>query len=172
MGRQTSVPVIERKRRLDGSVEEYECERIAIDAGRRAVLRYVIPRERALEGSELVLRPGVVTIGHYWVDRSYYVYHWLEGSRSLAYYFSIATDLRIDERVVEYRDLVVDVLVRPSGEATVLDEEELPADLDPALRGVVNRSLETIQTNPRRLIAEIERASREALGPEAGRRRS
>ena len=172
MARQTSVPVIERKRRLDGSVEEYECERIAIDPGRSAVLRYVIDRERALEGTDLVLRPGLVTIGHYWVDRPYYVYHWLDGPRSLAYYFSIASDVRIDERVVEYSDLVVDVLVRPSGEATVLDEDELPSDINAAYRGVIARALETIQTNPRRLIAEVERASREALRSPAARKRS
>src|SRR5438876_1054159 len=93
MARQTSTPVIERKRRLDGSVVEYECERIVIDPGKRAVLRYVIDRTRQLEGSDLVLRPGMVTIGHFWVDRPYTVYHWLEAQRSLAYYFSVATEL-------------------------------------------------------------------------------
>jgi predicted RNA-binding protein associated with RNAse of E/G family len=172
MARQTSTPVIERKRRLDGSVVEYECEPIVIDPGKRAVLRYVIDRTLQLEGSDLVLRPGMVTIGHFWVDRPYTVYHWLDAQRSLAYYFSVATDVRIDENVVEYSDLVVDVLVKPSGESTVLDEDELPPDLDPALRAVIARALEAVATNPRRLVAEIERASREALRPQAGRTRS
>jgi predicted RNA-binding protein associated with RNAse of E/G family len=165
MGRQTSPTTIERKTRLDGSVSEYACERIVIEPGRRAVLRYVIDRERALEGSDLILTPGMVTIGHYWVDRPYNVYHWFEGDRTAAYYFSLATETTIGEDVVAYTDLSVDVLVRPSGETTVLDEEELPPDLDPRLRAVVARALETIATNPRRLVAEIERATREALRP-------
>ncbi len=165
VGRQTSAPIIERKTRLDGSVVEYRCERLVVEPGRRAVLRYVIDRERALPGTEIVLRPGHVTIAHYWVDRSYNVYHWLDGPRTIAYYFSLATDTVIDDEAVTYTDLVVDVLARQSGEITVLDEEELPPDLDPARRAVIARALESIATNPRRLVADIERASRAALSP-------
>ncbi len=164
MGRQTSASIIERKTRLDGSVVEYRCERLVVESGKRAVLRYVIDRERALPGTEIVLRPGQVTIAHYWVDRSYNVYHWLDGARTIAHYFSVATDTVIGEGIVSYADLVVDVLVRPTGETLVLDEEELPPDLDPARRAVIARALESIATNPRRLVAEIERESRAALG--------
>ena len=38
------------------------------------------------------------------------------------------------EDVVGYTDLVIDVLLRPSGETIVLDEEELPPDLAPSQR--------------------------------------
>lgn len=143
---------------------EYRCERLVVEPGKRAVLRYVIDRERPVAHTDIVLRPGDVTVAHYWVDRSYNAYHWLRGDRTIAHYFSIATGTTIDEGVVAYTDLVVDVLVRQSGELTVLDEEELPPDLDPAHRAAIARALESIGTNPRRLVVEIERESRAALG--------
>src|SRR6266480_871019 len=46
--------------------------------------------------------------------------------------------------VIAYTDLVVDVLLRPSGETIVLDEEGLPPDLAPARRIHIARALEAI----------------------------
>jgi predicted RNA-binding protein associated with RNAse of E/G family len=164
MARQTSAAVTERKTRLDGTVSEYRCERLSLEVGRRAVLRYVIDRDRVIGDTGIELRRGQITIAHYWIDRPYNVYHWLDGARTIAYYCNIASDTIIGEDLVGYTDLVVDVLLRPSGETIVLDEEELPADLAPALRIHVARALETIAAGPRRLVAEIERETRAALG--------
>jgi predicted RNA-binding protein associated with RNAse of E/G family len=111
----------------------------------------------------IVLRPGQITIAHYWIDRPYNVYHWLDGSRTIAYYCNIATDTAIDADMVSYTDLVIDVLLRPTGETIVLDEEELPPDLAPARRIHIARALETIASGPRRLAAEIERETRAVL---------
>jgi len=164
MARQTSAAVTERKTRLDGTVSEYRCERLSLEVGRRAVLRYVIDRDQAIGDTGIALHPGQITIAHYWSDRLYNVYHWLDGARTIAYYCNIASDTIISEDLVGYTDLVVDVLLRPSGETIILDEEELPADLAPALRIHVARALETIAAGPRRLVAEIERETRAALG--------
>ncbi len=164
MARQTSAVIIERKTRLDGTVSEYRCERLALDVDRRAVLRYVMDREWIIADTGLVLRPGQITIAHYWRDRPYNVYHWLDGVRTIAYYCNIASDTTIGEEMVAYTDLVVDVLLRPSGETLVLDEEDLPPDLPPARRIHIARALETISAGPRRLVAEIERETRAALG--------
>src|SRR5256885_16000254 len=128
------TPIIERKTRLDGTVVEYPCDALAVEPGRRAVVRYVTDRDRHLEGTDLVLRAGTVTIGHFWTDRPYNVYHWLEHARTIAFYVSIATDTTIGPEAIAYTDLVVDVLLRPSGAIDVLDEEELPPDLDPRRR--------------------------------------
>ncbi len=156
--------IVERKRRLDGSVEEFLCDGLALEPGRRAVLRYVIERDRSVgPGGLLPLRPGNMTIAHYWHDRAFNVYHWLDGRRTIGYYCNIAAETSIAADAVEYLDLVVDVLLRPSGAIDVLDEEELPADLSPAHRGTIARALEELVTNPRRLIAEIERESRPFL---------
>lgn len=164
MARQTSATIIERKTRLDGSVSEYRCERLSLDVDRRAVLRYVIDREWVIGDTGIVLHPGQITIAHYWSDRPYNVYHWLDGPRTIAYYCNVASDTIISEDMVGYTDLVVDVLLRPSGETIVLDEEELPPDLPPARRILIARALESIAAGPRRLVAEIERETRAALG--------
>jgi predicted RNA-binding protein associated with RNAse of E/G family len=73
------------------------------------------------------------------------------------------SDTTIDEDVVGYTDLVIDVLLRPTGETIVLDEEELPPDLAPTRRIHIARALEAIASGPRRLAAEIERETRAVL---------
>lgn len=163
MARQTSETIIERKTRLDGSVSEYRCERLSLEVDRRAVLRYLIDRDWVIGDTGIVLHPGQITIAHYWSDRPYNVYHWLDGLKTIAYYCNVASDTIIREDVVGYTDLIVDVLLRPSGETVVLDEEELPPDLAPARRIHIARALETIASGPRRLAAEIERETRAAL---------
>src|SRR5439155_27041252 len=75
MGGRTPAPITERKTRLDGTVAEYPCEGLIVEAGRRAVVRYVTERDRHLEGTDLMLRTGTLTIGHFWTDRTYNVYH-------------------------------------------------------------------------------------------------
>ena len=144
---------------------EYVCEPIAVEPGRHAIVRYVTDRDRTLEGSDLVLRAGTVTIGHFWVDRPYNVYHWLERERTIAFYVNIATDTTIDDAAVSYTDLVVDVLLRPSGAIEVLDEDELPPTLEPRYRLAIAKALEVCITDPRHLIAEIERETTAALLP-------
>lgn len=164
MARQTSAAIIERKTRLDGSVSEYRCEPLSLEVDRRAVLRYTIDREWVIADTGIVLHSGQITIAHYWSDRPYNVYHWLDGAQTIAYYCNVASDTIIREDVVAYTDLVVDVLLRPSGETIVLDEEELPPDLAPSRRIHIARALESIASGPRRLVAEIERETRAALG--------
>ena len=163
MGSQTRDVITERKTRLDGSVVEYVCEPLVVEEGRRALVRYVTEQDRPLEGTDLVLRKGTVTVGHFWTDRPYNVYHWLDGGRTVALYLSIATDTTIDPTLIAYRDLVVDVLIRPSGAIEILDEEELPPSIEPRYRLAIAKALETCVTEGRRLSAEIERETRAVL---------
>src|SRR5437867_6368491 len=134
MADQTRRTITERKTRLDGSVVEYACEALVVEPGRRAVVRYVTEQDRRLEGTDLVLRKGTVTVGHFWTDRPYNVYHWLEGGRTVAFYVSVATDTTIEPAAIAYRDLVVDVLIRPSGAIEILDDEGLPPSIEPRSR--------------------------------------
>ncbi|HVD30228.1 MAG TPA: DUF402 domain-containing protein [Methylomirabilota bacterium] len=163
MGSQTRATITERKTRLDGSVIEYACEPLVVEEGRRALVRYVTERDRPLEGTDLVLRKGTVTVGHFWTDRPYNVYHWLDGGKTIALYVSIATDTTITPAAIAYRDLVVDVLIRPSGALEILDEDELPPTIEPRDRLAIAKALETCITEGRRLSAEIERETRAAL---------
>ena len=163
MGSQTRATITERKTRLDGSVVEYACEPLVVEEARRAVVRFVSEEDRPLKGTDLVLRAGTVTVGHFWTDRPYNVYHWLETGRTIGLYVSIATDTTIDTTSIAYRDLVVDVLIRPSGAIEILDEEELPPSIDPRYRLAIAKALETCVTEGRRLSAEIERETRAVL---------
>ncbi len=163
MSNPTRTTITERKTRLDASVVEYVCEPLLIEEGRRAVVRYVTERDRPLEGTDLVLRKGTVTVGHFWTDRPYNVYHWLEGGRTVALYVNIATDTTIEPATIAYRDLVVDVLIRPSGAIEILDEDELPPSIEPRYRLAIAKAIETCVTEGRRLSAEIERETRAVL---------
>jgi predicted RNA-binding protein associated with RNAse of E/G family len=154
------APITERKTRLDGSVVEYACETLALEAGRRAVVRYVTEQDRPIEGTDLVLRKGTVTIGHFWTDRPYNVYHWLDRGRTIALYVNVATDTTIEPGTVAYRDLVVDVLIRPSGAIEILDEDELPPSIEPRYRLAIAKAIETCVTEAKRLMTEIERETR------------
>lgn len=158
--------VIERKIRLDGSTEDFRCERLLLEPGKRAVLRYELDRDRSI-ADVLIVPRGSLTIGHYWADRPYNVYHWVRPGpgppRTIAYYCNVVASTTIAMDLVSYEDLVVDVLIEPSGAATVLDEEELPTDLPSARRLIINRALETLAGQSRRIAAEIERESRPFL---------
>lgn len=156
MDRQT---ITERKTRLDGTSVDFTCDRLLVEPGRRAVLRYHVDRDWTVSGGVLTVPRGAVTIAHYWMDRPYNVYHWLVDGRTLAYYCNVAEPTEISESLVAYTDLVVDVLIRPDGSHLVLDEDELPADLDPRRRGIVARALDQLGAAPKRLAAEIEKES-------------
>ena len=158
-GRRT---VIERKVRLDGSAEEFVCDVLALEAGRHAVLRYEVDRDWDVAGTILIPK-GTLTISHYWADRPYNVYHWLRDGRTFALYVNIADRTEIGPELVSYRDLVVDVLVRPSGAIEILDEDELPTDLEPAARRSVADAIEVVVTGARRLTLEIEQETRRHL---------
>jgi len=129
--------------------------------GTHAVIRYELTRDWHVGG--MTFPKGGYTAGHFWMDRPYNVYHWLVDGRTLAYYFNVGIVDEITEARVAWRDLVIDVLIKPDGAIDILDEDELPADLPSSDRGTIARALEQIVTNPKRLVAEIERASREAL---------
>lgn len=134
-----------------------------VEPARRALVRYVSEQDRLIEGTNLVLRKGTVTVGHFWTDRPYNIYHWLDGGRTVALYVSIATDTTIEPAAIAYRDLVVDVLIRPSGAIEILDEDELPPSIEPRYRLAIAKALETCVTEARRLMTEIERESRTRL---------
>lgn len=160
-------PILERKVRLDGTHEEFICEGLLVVPDERAILRYRVDREWRIADGALVVPAGSVNLAHYWMDRPYNVYQFMVAGRTLAYYCNVAEPTAIREDLVEYLDLAVDVLIRPSGEALVLDEDEIPPDLAPARRKHIAKAVEELTSGPRRLVALIEEESRRfGAGPD------
>ena len=151
-------PVLEIKRTLDGREKRYQCQLIEGDH-RHAVVLFVSPDAMHVHGIDLPA--GTVTFGHFWTDRFYNVYHWLDGrGGTIGYYFNLSDDTVIGDGRLEWRDLTLDVLATPAGRLEVLDEDELPALLDAATRAHIAAAKRAILSDPRQLMAEIEERSR------------
>lgn len=189
--------VTEVKRSLLGPTFRFRGPRLDYDGPpgrRRLAYGYRLEGDRVIGGVEL--RAGNPAVGLFWEDRPYNVYLWLspEGA-PLGLYFNVGDRTRIEPDRVEWRDLVLDVVVplAPKGEPAaagdparaggpgaardrprapdwsrfepaepvVLDREELPDDLPPALARQIRRGLaEVLRTH-----AEVWREIRAWIGP-------
>lgn len=166
----------ERKIRLSGEEVSFDCELLTVEKD-YGVLRYVIEKGRTVGGVRLP--DGTITLALYFAHRPYNLYYWIgpkdknatsrgergadnghgtPGSdpwaRDIAYYFNIAEPVRLSREEVAYRDLEVDVIVLPDGQTRVLDEEQLPASLDPALRRRITMIRDDLLTNYEGIIRE------------------
>lgn len=152
------VPVVEIKHTLAGDERRFDCLRLEGDAA-HAVLLWIAPRPMHVHGVDLPA--GTLSFGHFWSDRFYNVYHWLDADRrTLGFYFNIADRTRIGAAELEWRDLVIDVLATPAGRLEVLDEDELPAAVDPEAAAHIAAGKAAILGAPAVVTAEIEAASR------------
>jgi predicted RNA-binding protein associated with RNAse of E/G family len=157
-------PIVEVKRTLAGGEKRFDCRLLAADA-RHAVVLWVSTQPMHVHGVDLPA--GTVSFGHFWADRPYNVYHWIDSARrTVGFYFNVCDSTRITPGLLEWRDLVVDVLALPGAPARVLDEDELPRELDVEIRGRIDAGKAAILVDPAAVIAEIEAASR-ALYPVA-----
>lgn len=170
--------VVEIKRRLDGTEARFPCTLMGQAAG-WAALRYVLPRSVTV--GTLNLPAGAETIGHYWSDRPYTAYHWLDRSgRTLGIYLNAASDVEIDEGTIRWLDLALDVLVTDQGGVEVLDDDEAcaaPAWAQSAIAGARAHLLAHVKT----IAAEVQALTNAVRsspapeqahsGPAAGRRK-
>lgn len=131
--------VTETKRKLDGRRMEFRCRAVALDHS-RAVLLYRHPDAVVLGGVRLPA--GTRSVGLFWTDRPYNVYHWVDAAgRTLVCYCNAATETRIGPSGVDWLDLEADVVITPDGRAEVLDLDLVPADLGAAHRRALDEAL-------------------------------
>jgi hypothetical protein len=163
---------IERKIRLSGDEVLFECDLLAIEEG-YAILRYVLDEGRWVDG--LYLPAETTTLALYFAERNYNLYYWItpadtapveladrrgQGSESesaageIAAYFNIVEPLALSREEIAYRDLVVDVLVYPDLSARVLDEDELPATIEPELHETITKTRVDLLKNRRSILHE------------------
>jgi hypothetical protein len=160
----TDLPsILEIKRTLDGREKRFDCRLLALAPDQRhAAVLWIAPEPMHVHGVDLPA--GTVSVGHFWTDRHYNVYHWLDrAGQTLGYYFNICDETRITAGVIEWRDLVVDVLAIPGARLDVLDEDELPADLPPGILTHIAAGKDAILGVPAAVMTEIEEASRAVL---------
>ena len=128
---------IETKLTLSGETKTYRCELLHFGSG-FGVLRYVIDRKYDVHGVKL--SPGDETIALYWEGRPYTLYVWRrQAAQDTVFYFNIADQISLTPQEFIWRDLAVDILVDSRG-VHVLDEHELPADLDANLGRYINEA--------------------------------
>ena len=138
--------VTEIKTTLAGEEKRFDCELLA-RAGAEAVVIYRMPREVELE--DLVLPQHSISLGYFWAHKPFNAYHWLDADgRTLALYFNISDGTRLGEREIAWRDLAVDVLITPDLRCRVLDEDELPDDLDAGLRARIEAARDSLCAAP------------------------
>ena len=147
--------ITEIKTALSGRVDEFGCD-VVERSDRHVVVIYRLPAARDLHG--LGLPAGTVTVGYFWTERPYNLYHWIgPDGATLAYYFNVGDVTRLEAGTLAWRDLAVDVLATPDGRVRVLDEDELPADLDAGTRAYVERARDEILAGLPELVAAAER---------------
>jgi predicted RNA-binding protein associated with RNAse of E/G family len=154
-------PCKEIKRYLSGAEQRFECELLALEGG-FGMLKYVIQRRWQVAG--LTLEPGTVTYAFYWTGRPYNLYWWLdENGATLGHYFNVADSVSLSAQAFVWRDLVVDVLVLPSGQVRVLDEDELPDALDEDLRAYIQAAKRRVLREYRAIIETAALAAKKCL---------
>lgn len=156
--------ITEIKTTLGGERKTFDCELLTRNPGEVVVI-YRMPRDIWLE--DVQLRKHTISLGYFWQDRPYNVYHWIDGQQNtLALYFNIADSTRISQQAVDWRDLTVDVLITPDGRCRVLDEEELPADIDAGLLQYINRARDELCRDPLSSLDEYDKLTRSLINRE------
>jgi predicted RNA-binding protein associated with RNAse of E/G family len=137
--------IVETKRTLTGTQKTFACR---VLARTRDALTVLFVSDRPYQVAGLELPTGTVTFGHFWAARPYNVYHWLTPTgATLGLYFSLADEIVIGPDALSYRDLTVDLLALPGAAAAVLDEHELPPELDATTRQRITRALHTAEAD-------------------------
>jgi predicted RNA-binding protein associated with RNAse of E/G family len=155
--------VIEAKRMLDGTVVEYAAEPLAVEPGRRVVLLCRIDEPEIVAGGRMTLARGTLSVGHFWFDRPYNVYHWLRPPETVLYYVNIGRVVSLIDDVLTWDDYAVDVLAHPSGEVEVIDEDEIPPTTRNELRAEIAAATAAVLSDLQPIIGEVEAETRGLL---------
>ena len=156
MGSQT---IVEIKTTLSGERKEFQCELLRESTG-EAVVIYRMPRDVQLE--DVLLPKDTISVGYFWERKSFNAYHWIDDRKdTLALYFNICDSTRISTSLIEWRDLVVDVLMTPDGRCRVLDEHELPEKLEDGMLQYIESTINDLCLEPMARLAEFDKSTRE-----------
>lgn len=149
--------ITEIKRTLAGREARFACQ-VCSHTADELVALFRLPEPKDVHG--VWLPAGTITVGYFWRQRPYNLYHWLDRKgRTLAYYFNIGDVRSWGTTEFEWDDLAVDILAAPSGRTQVLDEDELPADLPAERREYILAARDEVLRDLDRLIETAEQRS-------------
>jgi uncharacterized protein len=153
----TNAPsMVEVKRTLDGKRVEYPAEPLLIERGVRAVLLCRIGEAEVVAGGRMTLQPGTLSVGYFWCDRPYNVYHWLYRGNTLLHYINIGRVASLDDHALVWDDYAVDVLLYPGGAVDVIDEDEIPPTTDAATRAFIAEATAVVLAHVDAIVAAAE----------------
>jgi hypothetical protein len=135
--------MLEVKRTLDGKVVEYPAELLLLGPGIRAVLLCRIDEPEGVAGGRMTLPPRTLSVGYFWCERSYNVYHRLHGGKTLLHYLNIGRITALSDGALVWDDYACGV--RKSGQsrsqAELVDQPAKPiSPLDAAAFGRVHEA--------------------------------
>ncbi|UYX55194.1 DUF402 domain-containing protein [Bacillus thuringiensis] len=156
------IEIIERKIRYDSTTVDHVC--LLVEAQpKKIVLFHEVQYSFTMTAKEtkLTIPKGSYTTAYYWENRSYNLYIWRDKiGHYLGAYFNIVKNTHIREELVSFEDLIIDIMVLPSNEYFILDEDELPEPLVQFESGYVKEALnvltDTIHALLPRMILETE----------------
>jgi len=148
--------MLEVKRALDGKVVEYRAELLLVEPFVRAVLLCRIDEPEVVAGGRITLAPGTLSVGYFWCDRPYNVYHWLYRGKTLLYYINIGRFAALTGEALVWDDYAVDILAFPDGAVEVIDEEEIPEAVDTTTRALIADATATVLAEFDVIVAAVE----------------
>jgi predicted RNA-binding protein associated with RNAse of E/G family len=166
-----AAQMLEVKRTLDGKIVEYPAERLLVETGVRAVLLCRIEQPEVVAGGRITLPGGTLSVGYFWFDRPYNVYHWLYGGQTLVHYINIGRFRSLTDSALVWDDYAVDLIVYPGGNVDVIDEDEVPETVDAATRAFIADATLAVLAERDAIVAAIEDETSALLRPRLRRLR-
>ncbi|CAM4286665.1 DUF402 domain-containing protein [Bacillus wiedmannii] len=155
--RTSDIEIIERKIRYDGTTIDHAC--LLIEAQQDKIILYHEVQysfTMAANDKKLTIPKGSYTVAYYWGNLPYNLYVWRDQDGGyLGSYFNIVKNTCITDEVVSFEDLILDIMILPSGEFFILDEDELPESLEQFEDGYVEKALHTVKNTIQESLPEI-----------------
>ena len=123
--RGAAVRIKVQKKNPDGEVT-YEYEGVLISRDENSLTLEALFDREDMPFMGIVLKKGDRFVEHYYTDRWYNVFavYDRDNGKLKGWYCNVSQPAVIDDRVVSYVDLALDLWVSANGKQTVLDEDE------------------------------------------------
>jgi protein associated with RNAse G/E len=145
----------EYKRTYFGETKVFEC-RLVEKKAREVVILYEMPSSTTFAG--ITFHTGSKSFGYFWTNRNYNAYHWKDANgKTIIIYFNISKDTKIFQNKVAWKDMIVDIVYFPNGEISVLDESEIPSNIDPHDLKLIERTKEEFLSYREEITSELEK---------------